>query len=360
MFEFRPMAAGALGAMVWMAAAAFGQAEAYTIDPDSISVSGVSSGADFAHQLHIAHSSRIHGVGLVAASPYHCARGDTLRAMQVCSAAGAKLSLPYLGPPTPADVDALVADTAAAFGKGSIDDPAGVKTARIYLFSGSLDSVVPPPVAATVKEYYEKLGAKDVVFDNKVAAEHAMITVNSGSACNAFGTPYINHCEGVDVAGRILKHIYRNLADKSAAKETNLITFGQAAFFSDGLNWDLDIRGHLYVPTACAQGARCRLHIVFEGCEQNQDQIGDQFYTTAGYNEWAETNNIIVMYPQVRWGFNNPKWCWDWWGYTGADYDTKSARQIVAVMAMIDRVVSGGALPDDPCWGWRSFSCRWQ
>jgi hypothetical protein len=53
----------------------------YNIQPDSVSVSGVSSGADLAHQLHVAYSSKIHGVGLLAASPYHCAKDDVYKCL---------------------------------------------------------------------------------------------------------------------------------------------------------------------------------------------------------------------------------------------------------------------------------------
>ena len=60
----------------------------YNIQPDSVSVSGISSGADLAHQLHVAYSSTIHGVGLVAASPYHCAKDDVYKALQYCSKIG--------------------------------------------------------------------------------------------------------------------------------------------------------------------------------------------------------------------------------------------------------------------------------
>ncbi|MCP5119622.1 MAG: hypothetical protein GY953_53160, partial [bacterium] len=58
------------------------------------------------------------------------------------------------------------------------------------------------------------------------------------------------------------------------------------------------------------------------GCRQYQDEIGDAFYTGAGYNEVAETNNIVVLYPQttawsesVFYGYQeNPRGCWDRWG----------------------------------------------
>ena len=49
----------------------------------------------------------------------------------------------------------------------------------------------------------------------------------------------------------------------------------------------------------------------------------------SGYNEWAETNNIIVLYPYVKPLPNiNPNGCWDWWGYTNEYYATKNGEQI--------------------------------
>ena len=62
-----------MGAAILAASSAYALAQSspkYNIDAESVSVSGISSGADLAHQLHIAHSSKIHGAGLLAASPY--------------------------------------------------------------------------------------------------------------------------------------------------------------------------------------------------------------------------------------------------------------------------------------------------
>merc|ERR1719498_1551259 len=42
---------------------------------DGITVSGISSGAYMAHQIHIAFSKVTHGAGIVAGGPYFCA-GD--------------------------------------------------------------------------------------------------------------------------------------------------------------------------------------------------------------------------------------------------------------------------------------------
>jgi hypothetical protein len=45
----------------------------FPVDPAQISVSGISSGAFMANQLHIAHSAGIIGAGMVAGGLYGCA-----------------------------------------------------------------------------------------------------------------------------------------------------------------------------------------------------------------------------------------------------------------------------------------------
>jgi len=47
---------------------------AYTkLDPSGVTVSGISSGAFFAHQFHVAYASLVKGAGIVAGGPYGCA-----------------------------------------------------------------------------------------------------------------------------------------------------------------------------------------------------------------------------------------------------------------------------------------------
>ena len=46
-----------------------------------------------------------------------------------------------------------------------------------------------------------------------------------------------------------------------------------------------------------------------------------------------------MLYPQAaasRISPMNPLGCWDWWGFTGDDYDTRAGKQLAAVKAMID------------------------
>ena len=56
--------------------------------------------------------------------------------------------------------------------------------------------------------------------------------------------------------------------------------------------------GYIYVPENCADAdSNCRLHIVFHGCRQGAEFIGDRFATASGLNAWAVQNRIVVVYP---------------------------------------------------------------
>jgi poly(3-hydroxybutyrate) depolymerase len=54
----------------------------------------------------------------------------------------------------------------------------------------------------------------------------------------------------------------------------------------------------------------------------NRGSIGDVFARNSGYNQVAELNNIIILYPQATASYvlNNPNGCWDWWAYTNDKY----------------------------------------
>jgi hypothetical protein len=71
--------------------------------------------------------------------------------------------------------------------------------------------------------------------------------------------------------------------------------------------------------------------------------FGDEFYTKIGVNEWADTNRIVVLYPQAHATdvselasqnflslFNtNLQGCWNWWGYAGdKQFMTKQGVQL--------------------------------
>ena len=62
---------------------------------------------------------------------------------------------------------------------------------------------------------------------------------------------------------------------------------------------------------------------------------------TLSFNRWAESNNIVVLWPHMGAHGNTSqgrKGCWDGYGSSGLTYDTKSGAQMDAVRKMIERV----------------------
>ena len=65
------------------------------------------------------------------------------------------------------------------------------------------------------------------------------------------------------------------------------------------------------------------------------------FIEGSGFARWADTNRLVILFPQVEASVLNPKACWDWWGYTGKNFLTKDAPQIAALWRMVERLASG-------------------
>ncbi|MEI8634173.1 hypothetical protein P4S72_23285 [Vibrio sp. PP-XX7] len=106
----------------------------------------------------------------------------------------------------------------------------------------------------------------------------------------------------------------------------------------------MDDNAYVYIPKGC-RSHQCRVHIAMHGCEQGISVIGTKYITETGYMEVADTNNTIVLFPQVKASTLNPKDCWDFWGYTTSNlppytYYTKQAPQMMAIKKMLDRLIS--------------------
>ena len=63
--------------------------------------------------------------------------------------------------------------------------------------------------------------------------------------------------------------------------------------------------GYLYIPDQCAEGnISCRLHIAFHGCLMGAETIGLDFVANSHLNEYAQANNLVILYPQVPFSKN--------------------------------------------------------
>jgi hypothetical protein len=243
------------------------------------------------------------------------------------------------------DLGALYAETLFAETTMTIDPVSNLRDAPVYIFSGLNDTVVRQGVGKALLAYYGHYLASPAqvraVFD--VPAEHSMPTTSYGSPCAALQSPYINAC-GVDVAGDILKHVLgdANLRPPVPVVEESHGLYSQETYvpgapLAQAVSFSLGQGVFTYVPRECARNATtsCRVHVALHGCQQNLAAIGEQYVRNAGYNGWAEANNIIILYPQVIPSETNPKACWDWWGYLGVDYATQEAPQIHTIVEMV-------------------------
>jgi len=94
------------------------------------------------------------------------------------------------------------------------------------------------------------------------------------------------------------------------------------------------------VPSACATERGCHLHIVFHGCDQSREDVGEDFIKESGFARHADTNRLVVLFPQIEGSLANPHGCWDWWGYSDMDFLEREAPQISAIWAMAERLAT--------------------
>lgn len=320
-----------------------------TIDPREVSVSGFSSGAFMALQLQVSYSSVFKGAGIIAGGPYRCAEGRypagrlDFTGLYAPSNVCTKVSpIAWMGGPP--NVDFSIAETERLAAARLIDNPKYLSHSKIWLFSGGKDTTVTSPVMDSVYTYLEHyVPRQNIDYVQDPNAGHAMITAEEGSSCSTNWLPYINDCN-FDAAGALLTQIYGPLKPKVLKLPTNALQPFDQQPFTKAVDSSVSMsnRGHIYIPASCKQGMRCRLHIALHGCQQSEDFVGDGFYTRSQYNEWAEANRLVILYPQARiWlgigGLTtNPQGCWDWWGYSGDDYADHHGKQIMAIKAMLD------------------------
>jgi poly(3-hydroxybutyrate) depolymerase len=327
-----------LAAACLAATAAAGPLQRYNVDPATVTVSGISSGGAMAVQAHVAYSATFRGAAIFAGAAYYCAQGNVALAIGRCQEALTAAEIP---------VAQLVATTRDWASRGWIDDPARLAAHRVYLFGGTLDQTVRQPGMDALRDYYQAfLPASQVAYVNNVAAGHGWISPLGQVTCALQQSPFVNNCL-IDPQQAFLTMFYGALQPRQSGALTGTLQPVDQGEFLDDRNpalHSLDANAWAYVPAACERGEPCRLHVSFHGCNQGYAKVGDAFLRQANLNEWADSNRIVVLYPQaVATPPTNGLGCWDWWGYDNADYAKKHAPQMLMAKRMVDRVTAGHA-----------------
>ncbi|MFB7861182.1 poly(3-hydroxybutyrate) depolymerase [Streptomyces sp. NPDC056069] len=304
----------------------------------AVYTAGVSSGGYMATQLHVAYSGTVSGSAAFASGPYDCARASLPTALNACMNTTQDLQL--------AQLEQLTRDRSA---QGLVDPVSNLTGDPVYVFSGTNDSTVKQPVASALSDYYAHFGAR-VLYNRSTPAGHAWISPLGPNACGVTQTPFLNDC-GFDAERELLGHLLGSVAAPATTPSGSLIRFDQNAYAPGGSAAALSMgdEGFAYVPASCAGGAACSLMVALHGCKQGYayQGFGTRFVEDGYLNEYADTNAMVVLYPQAAptGTLENPNGCWNWWGYLGdAAYARHGGKQIEAVMGMV-RALRGGTPP---------------
>lgn len=311
-------------------AAASGGLPAYSVSADY--VSGVSSGGDMANQLAVAYSGTFKGAAIFAAAQYECALDNAYEAVYGC----AESIYPAYLSTDEADASTWAAD-------GLIDPTSHLAAQRDWVYHGTDDTVVAGSLDQDDAAFFQHFGAS-VEYDSSTPAGHGWISPLAPGACSASQEPYMNDC-GTDPEGEFLTKLLGSVNPPNTGTTTgSLLSFSQNQYAPGGSAAAISMgpTGYVYVPTSCASGASCRLMVALHGCEMSASTIGPTFVDDSYLNNYADTNNMIVLYPQAEaTAVVNPLGCWDWWGYLGAGdagYATHDGVQITAIMNMVHAI----------------------
>lgn len=290
-----------------------------------VSVSGISSGAYMANQLHFSHSENINSATLFAGGPYYCSRGSTLSALNECMKTNEVI-----------DITNLQQRITSLESLKLIDSLDNLKNDNITLVAGLRDDIVDEEVSNKSYELFKNLGVKNLKYLNQLDIAHTFPTISKGNDCNQrSASPFISSCN-IDGAKIVFDNIAENVKPAKKAAPERLFyvkQWGEDLFAT----YYLSQHAVAYVPAVCEEKS-CKLHVSFHGCKQSRIEIGEKFIMDTGLIEYAEANNTIVLFPQTLPNYLwNPNGCWDWWGYSGSQFHTRNGTQVKTIYSIIKK-----------------------
>ncbi len=299
---------------------------ALKLNLDQTTVSGLSSGGYMAAQFQLAHANWVKGAAIVAAGPVYCAQNNLLTALDHC--------INKVGSPIPlAELNQQLKEWSV---QGLLASEQEMQQSRIWLLHGTADEKITKAVAdALYQQYLLWLPKTQLSYVQDKNFAHHMPTLSEGSACDKSEAPFLGKCN-YDAAGEALKFIRTDLKAAVSQSSGSIYAIDQQKIAGD-LAATMAEQGYVYVPEQCEQGQSCTLHISFHGCNQHADAVGMTYVEKSGFNRYADSNNMVVLYPQTRASKlmpMNPQACWDWWGYTDANYANRKGQQIQAVVKL--------------------------
>ncbi|GAB2789397.1 PHB depolymerase family esterase [Halomonas shantousis] len=323
-----------------------------TVEPDAVSVMGVSSGGYMATQLAVAWPETFSGLAVFAAGPWHCARGSLHHALNQCM--NTRDGLP--------DLDAIEAQRADYQAQNLVGSDAALAQQRVFIWHGAQDAVIAPRLGELLAEQYRHWLAdpqRQLEFRLAPQAAHGWPTADDTKEaplvpCGEEASPYLLDCDTSNADDALAwlypqRHPDATQGGAASIAAGTLYPFDQRDFYTGRR---LAETGYVYVPESCEQGRPCALTVALHGCNMSSERIGEAFARHSGLNRWASQHRLVVLYPQAEPSLPNPQGCWDWWGYDESTWqlhplhDTHNGRQTAALKAMVDHISGRGPLQE--------------
>lgn len=289
-----------------------------------ITVSGLSSGGYMAAQFHLAFSDKVSGAAIIAGGPLYCAQNNLATAFANC------MGKPESNP----DLTAIEQYLTTLEQQQQLAPRQNLQDDKVWILHGSEDTTVHPNVGkALYNQYQQWLPANSIkLVSEQPFAHHFPTDSDSGTACDISEPPFIASCN-YDAAGELLRYLLGDIKPKVASTSGSIRQLPQTQTASH-----LAKTGYAYIPSQCAAGEPCQLHISFHGCKQHAAIVDDAYISGTGLNHYADTNNLVILYPQAAPSALNPHGCWDWWGYSTEHYISRQAPQLQAVMSLTEQL----------------------
>ena len=96
--------------------------------------------------------------------------------------------------------------------------------------------------------------------------------------------------------------------------------------------------GLVYANKACQRApSACKVHVNYHGCIADDYSRRQKWSTLIDLNAYAESNNLIIVYPQAAGDQATGTGCWNW-GFPKDDklFDTKASVQLQTVVRLVD------------------------
>ena len=324
----------AFGCAVWMAGPALAQPaklSGYNADIRESSVSGISSGGvhggSVRHRLVFGDQGRRRGrrrTVLVRQGR----RQRYLQRLLVCRSDRDRV----------VHVRAACATSTAFFEKadaksaaGDIDSLQFVRRQKIYVFHGYNDAVLARSVTDAAADFYRhylgEANRGNLFYQTTIGAGHSLVVAQDqprrrsqrlqGQRRSVYRPVRLRSGRNHPAAHlRCVECAEPRAVDRNdqAVRSVGLCQAGQC-----------QVRSAWTRPVTCSfprRASKARRAASTSPCmaaSRTSAKSGSASSTHTGYNAWADSNRLIVLYPQTAGEFVlrrfNPQACWDWWSY---------------------------------------------